>query len=1254
MTRTKLGLGLLLSAVVSLACNGDDTTDAADTTGTSGGPSGNVTSGPSSLTTGVDDTGSDDAESTDDTTGDDTGSDDTTDGSTGGDGPIPADPPGETITCDNKIAAAPAGEICGVTEGNGTLLLQGTVLAGYDVYEAGMVLVDTSQPNGRILCTGCDCANAPEAAGATVVACPEGVIAPGLINTHDHITFTLSQPIPHDTERYEHRHEWRLGLDGATELNTFPGSDNSREGVLYGELRMLFGGATSVTGSVGGAAAQDLARNLDRAELTGGLAGVDVNYRTFPLGDTGGQMMSTGCGYPNVDGAFNLEDDIYLPHVSEGITAQAQNEFECMSGAPGGQNLIASNTSLIHGVGLLATDVQEMANVDAMLVWSPRSNIDLYGVTADIPVFRNLGVRIALGTDWSASGSMNMLRELACADSFNQEHLEGQLSDVELFMMATHWAAASQGASEQLGLLRTGHIADIAIFDGSEHAAHRAIIEGESDSVRLVLRGGQPLHGDASLIEALVDPMDLAACEPVDVCGTDKRICAELDSGLTIAQIQAAVSPDAYPMFFCGAPDNEPSCDPARPGQFPERGGVDDPDGDGIPDAEDNCPNVFNPLKPVHGGVQGDADFDEVGDSCDLCPLDPDQACVVPSPFDLDGDGIEDTSDNCLAIPNPGQEDDDDDGIGDDCDGCPMAPNPGGGPCPSSIYDIKDGTISENQAVIVPEVLVTGVAATGYFVQVHPADAGYMGVDYSGMFVFDNGGFAQPTAGDYVDVEGTVSDFFGQIQLIPSAAPTVVSSGNPLPAPEPVSATDIVEGGMLQEELEGVVVEVAALTVTDIAPAAGPGDDGMNEFEVTDGLRVNDLFYVADPFPTVGQEYATLRGIARWANDYTKLEPRSLTDYPTSLLSFGPADTFLLNGTMAEPIPGLTAELSGPAPAITPIALAYSDATVVTGPAFVNVPAGSSSVAVILTGVSVGTADVTASLDGTDIMTSVRVYDDAEPRIPTLSPAALNLGLGAMSTMTVTLDLPAPLAAGQDVDLAFAPGMCATTPPLVNVPASDLSAEFDITALACTGDEVLTATIAPATSDAMVTIVDSPVFAAPIVAEVYYDHDGGDDGFEWVKLYNGTGVAIDLSDYSLGWGGTDYTYGTLDLTGMLPDGACYLVGGPMGDPGSGFPGPVMFDQAEDFSPDIQNSNGAGLADAVALFESDAASINAGSVPVDAVIYGSDNTNGLLDETGAPGAVDVGDAPGGSSIRLGDDGMWAINPSPAPLDCLPFP
>ena len=171
----------------------------------------------------------------------------------------------------------------------------------------------------------------------------------------------------------------------------------------------------------------------------------------------------------------------------------------------------------------------------------------------------------------------------------------------------------------------------------------------------------------------------------------------------------------------------------------------------------------------------------------------------------------------------------------------------------------------------------------------------------------------------------------------------------------------------------------------------------------------------------------------------------------------------------------------------------------------------------------------------------------------------------------------------------------------------------------------------------------APPPAGLILSEVFYDRSGTDNGWEWVEIYNSGSVTIDLASFSLGYAGTNYASGTYQLSGSVAAGATFVVGGLNGDGTNANP---AFDQSQDFSPDIQNSGTIG--DGVALFNVPAAAITSSTVPIDAVIYGPNNNNNLIDETGTANAPEVGDAAAGSSIeRTTVGGSWQIQANPTP-------
>jgi len=209
------------------------------------------------------------------------------------------------------------------------------------------------------------------------------------------------------------------------------------------------------------------------------------------------------------------------------------------------------------------------------------------------------------------------------------------------------------------------------------------------------------------------------------------------------------------------------------------------------------------------------------------------------------------------------------------------------------IYSIKSGRLADDTPVTVSGIVTaTRINADGQYshlvLQAVPSDPAFQGVDNSGLWVYLNNADDEslktnpPAPGSLITLTGQVNNFYDQWQ-VQHVETYIVQGTSTVPTPTVVNVSDVTTGGARAMALEGTLVTVQNVEVSEVEPPAGPGDgmDGAPTYEfVVDGqLRVNDYFYRMEPLPSVGTRFSEITGILRWGNAHSKLEPRSQSDY---------------------------------------------------------------------------------------------------------------------------------------------------------------------------------------------------------------------------------------------------------------------------------------------------------------------------------------------------------------------------------------
>lgn len=197
-----------------------------------------------------------------------------------------------------------------------------------------------------------------------------------------------------------------------------------------------------------------------------------------------------------------------IAHLSEGSRTDKYNRHELTLLRVLG--LDVKGMSFVHGVGIDSAGYSHMAKKGMGLVWSPFSNLLLYGETADITAAHKAKVTIALGSDWTPTGSKSVLEELKVARAYILKNkMQGTFNDEYLYRMVTensakllnHFENDPNDGYHGIGTIAPGAMGSILVLRQKHANVYTNLVTADYGDVNLVVVDGRPQYGTKSYLE---------------------------------------------------------------------------------------------------------------------------------------------------------------------------------------------------------------------------------------------------------------------------------------------------------------------------------------------------------------------------------------------------------------------------------------------------------------------------------------------------------------------------------------------------------------------------------------------------------------------------------------------------------------------------------------------------------------------------------------------------------------------------------
>ncbi len=399
---------------------------------------------------------------------------------------------------------------------NGTVL---TINAGFDILDRGLVCI----ADGTLKRVEKGTDNDPLPSARRVIDARDGIIMPGLVNTHTHAAMSLFRGLADDLPLTSWLNDYIFKAE-ARWLNP----ESVYNGTLLSCAEMLLSGTTTFCDGYffEDAVAEAVQEAGMRAILAQGIIdfpapGVPdpkknvAEAARFIEGWSGKSPLITPglfchspytCSQETLKEARKVADragSLFQIHVAE--TQKELQEIEQRHGVSPIQYLdrigvLNEKTLLVHAIWVNESDIACMARRRVGVSVATESEMKLASGVAPIPEFLRNGITVGLGTDSSASNNnLDMFQEMDTSAKLHKvKRLDPTVTDArQVLTLATRTGAEAIGLGEQIGSLEVGKKADLIIIDTHkphltplyDHVSHMVYAASGSDVSDVIIDG---------------------------------------------------------------------------------------------------------------------------------------------------------------------------------------------------------------------------------------------------------------------------------------------------------------------------------------------------------------------------------------------------------------------------------------------------------------------------------------------------------------------------------------------------------------------------------------------------------------------------------------------------------------------------------------------------------------------------------------------------------------------------------------------